>query len=146
MRYIHTKNIIHRDLKPENILIFDKDTIKLSDFGWAVRSSKRRKTFCGTIDYLSPEIVGRKEYGEKTDMWMIGVLAFELVAGGAPFDSPSRPETACKIKSLNYTFPNHFSNDLRDFVRKLLTIDTNKRMCEAEALIHPWILNNTPKM
>jgi aurora kinase len=78
-------NIIHRDLKPENILICEDDVIKLSDFGWAIHSTKARKTFCGTIDYICPEIFNSRSYDTALDMWTIGVLAFELTAGYAPF-------------------------------------------------------------
>jgi serine/threonine protein kinase len=54
MKYLHDLNIIHRDLKPENILLCSNDIVKLSDFGWSVHTTKSRKTFCGTIDYICP--------------------------------------------------------------------------------------------
>lgn len=63
IKYCHSKHIIHRDIKPENILIGLKDTLKIADFGWAVHApSSRRDTFCGTLDYLPPEMVVNKKY------------------------------------------------------------------------------------
>ena len=63
IQYCHAKHIIHRDIKPENILIGLKDTLKIADFGWAVHApTSRRETFCGTLDYLPPEMVMSKKY------------------------------------------------------------------------------------
>ena len=85
MKHLHSLQIIHRDLKPENILICDGNVAKLTDFGWSVHTSKTRKTFCGTIDYICPEIIRRENYTTDLDLWTVGVLAFELVKGKAPF-------------------------------------------------------------
>ena len=90
MRHLHQMDIIHRDLKPENILICDGNVAKLSDFGWSVHTSKTRKTFCGTIDYICPEILNRTPYDTNLDLWTIGVLAFELCSGRAPFEALTR--------------------------------------------------------
>ena len=122
MKHIHSLGIIHRDLKPENILICDGNVAKLTDFGWAVHTSKDRKTFCGTIDYIGPEILRREGYTSVVDLWTIGVLAFELSAGEAPFQSNNREITSKRIKVLNYTTPEHFSPELVDFVKRLLTL------------------------
>ena len=62
---MHSKNIMHRDIKPENLLIGHNGELKLADFGWAVNSKNRRNTFCGTADYLAPEISEDDEYNEK---------------------------------------------------------------------------------
>jgi aurora kinase, other len=142
MRHLHSMNIIHRDLKPENILICDGNVAKLTDFGWSVHTSKHRKTFCGTIDYICPEILNRQPYDTRLDLWTVGVLAFELASGRAPFESSSRHETSRKIKSLEYQFPPHFSPLLIDFVQKMLTVDPRERMTEDQALSHPWITGN----
>ena len=130
MQHIHGLDIIHRDLKPENILVFDDQTIKLSDFGWAVHTSRTRKTFCGTIDYICPEIITRHPYDAKLDMWTIGVLAYELSAGFAPFSAENRGETSKKIRNLDYRLPTHFSPELKDFVSRLLLGEPEKRMSE----------------
>lgn len=90
--------------------------VKLSDFGWAVHTTKNRKTFCGTIDYICPEILNQKPYDGKLDLWTIGVLAYELNAGTAPFQSGDRSQTAIKVKTLDYTMPETFSPELVDFI------------------------------
>jgi aurora kinase, other len=139
MQYLHSLSIIHRDLKPENILLCSNDVVKLSDFGWSIHTTKNRKTFCGTIDYICPEIITRNQYDGKLDLWTIGVLAYELNAGRAPFESASRNDTARKIRAIDYELPEHFSPELVDFIRRLLVFDPALRMNEEEALSHPYI-------
>ncbi|CAG8629762.1 4027_t:CDS:2 [Racocetra persica] len=79
LNYIHRKHIIHRDIKPENLLIDLNDEIKIRDFGW-------RKTFCGILDYLPPEMIEGKEYDEKIDIWSLGVLCYELLTSTVTFE------------------------------------------------------------
>ena len=70
--YCHEKHIIHRDIKPENILIGLNDTLKIADFGWSVHApSSRRKTFCGTLDYLPPEMVANQKHDSRCDVLLI---------------------------------------------------------------------------
>ena len=89
---MHSKNIIHRDIKPENLLNQDGH-IKLADFGWSVHTpSDRRKTICGTLDYLPPEMVNdsqRQNYDSTVDIWGLGILSYEFVVGRPPFESES---------------------------------------------------------
>ena len=73
--------MIHRDIKPENLLI-SNETIKLADFGWACHApTNKRKTFCGTLDYLPPEMCNSTYYDKTIDIWSIGVLTYELCVG-----------------------------------------------------------------
>ena len=85
--HIQTPAIIHRDIKPENVL-FVKNRLKLADFGWSNMKDRVRTTFCGTPDYLAPEMILEKGHNEKLDVWTLGILTYELVVGKAPF-SPS---------------------------------------------------------
>lgn len=89
--YLHSQNppILHRDLKPENILI-RQDVVKLCDFGWSSLDDQRevRNTYCGTPEYLSPEMILGVGHNEKVDVWSIGVLMYEIVTGWAPFTAP----------------------------------------------------------
>lgn len=75
--YMHSKGIIHRDLKPENILLTKDYTVKLCDFGWAVKlsSQKRRRSVCGTVEYMAPEIYLAEVQTEKTDVWALGIIS-----------------------------------------------------------------------
>ena len=86
VNHLHTRypKIIHRDLKPENILIHQGKLI-ISDFGWSSQLKDTRTTFCGTYEYLSPEMINGIEYDEKIDIWSLGVIMFELLTGRTPF-------------------------------------------------------------
>lgn len=83
--YLHRNGIAHRDIKPENVLVWD-GMVKLCDFGWATdcRNSLRR-TFCGTYDYISPEVLENKLHSIEVDIWAIGILTYELLTGTVPF-------------------------------------------------------------
>ncbi len=85
--YLHKKSIIHRDLKPENLLLDRERNIKLCDFGWSAEASvqQKRTTFCGTIDYMAPEMIKNQAHDHTLDIWCLGVLLYEMVHGFAPF-------------------------------------------------------------
>lgn len=112
LEYIHSKNVIHRDIKPENLLR-SFGTIKLADFGWSCHSpSDRRKTACGTLDYMPPEMCrsyGVEVYDHTIDIWSIGVLAYELCVGVPPFEEEDQIETKVRIRQVNFKFPPYCS-------------------------------------
>ena len=90
---MHERSVIHRDLKLENILLDNDNRIKVADFGCAVHSLKnRRRSFCGTVDYLAPEMLMRKCYGRAVDIWSIGVMMYEMAYGKPPFKYNSKKE------------------------------------------------------
>ena len=92
VKALHECKLIHRDIKPENILLSDKGVAKLADFGWSNSfdsDNQSRKTFCGTADYLAPEIIKSIDHDECVDLWCIGILIFELLYGRPPF-SPAK--------------------------------------------------------
>ena len=120
-----------------------QNNIKLCDFGFAVRKDEKRKTYCGTPDYMSPEILLSSHYDESVDVWCLGVLAYELVAGIPPFqEKEGEMSTENKILKLKYETPPGFSKELKDFVHRILQPDPKARMKFKEALSHAWILNN----
>ena len=103
IEFLHTKNIIHRDLKPENILIDSSGHAKLSDFGWSSKLSNnddRRRTFCGTADYISPEMVDGKDYDHTIDIWCCGVMLYEMLNGLPPFTPVGDHEPNAKEKKI----------------------------------------------
>lgn len=84
--FLHENNLIHRDIKPENLLVDVNDNIKLCDFGWCIELEiGNRKTFCGTVEYMAPEVVREIPYDGSIDIWSIGVLLYELLHGYSPF-------------------------------------------------------------
>ncbi|QLQ81191.1 hypothetical protein HG537_0E05460 [Torulaspora globosa] len=142
--FLHQRNIIHRDIKPENILIGFNNVIKLTDFGSSVVSPRgtKRKTLCGTIDYLSPELINSREYDDKVDIWALGVLAYELVVNCPPFEEESKDLTYKRIVSGDLRFPNTISSDAQDLIRKLLRHNAKDRITLQEVKKHPWILKH----
>lgn len=84
--FLHENQLIHRDIKPENCLIDKNDNIKLCDFGWTVEASKgERITFCGTYEYMAPEIIKEVPYNHMIDVWSLGILLYELIHSFSPF-------------------------------------------------------------
>ncbi|KAL7750244.1 hypothetical protein RI367_004417 [Sorochytrium milnesiophthora] len=147
LMYLHSKKVIHRDLKLENILLTGNGTIKLSDFGWSVHSpnESRRTTFCGTLDYLAPEMVEGGSHSNAVDIWSLGVITFELLTGKPPFEDTGNMKTFRRIRLVEYTMPQHISDDAKDFISKLLQHDADKRMSLEEVLEHPWITSLAPQ-
>lgn len=144
---LHEKCIMHRDLKPENVFIAFEHTLKLGDFGWSAHSLRdKQRTYCGTLEYLAPEVAGRMEYGRKIDIWTIGVLVFEMLVGKSPFappeiDKANDREALIKenIRSLNYECPESMSPLAKDFLTKCLQINPDDRWTATQLLCHPWI-------
>jgi aurora kinase len=122
LKYLHKKHIIHRDIKPENILVGIHGEIKISDFGWSVHTpGNRRKTFCGTLDYLPPEMLrGGSEnyYNEKVDLWSLGVLTYEFLCGEAPFED-TQVMTQKRITRCDMTVPNYVSPEAKDLIKRV---------------------------
>ncbi|SMR52709.1 unnamed protein product [Zymoseptoria tritici ST99CH_3D1] len=149
LKYLHKKHVMHRDIKPENILVGMHGEIKISDFGWSVHApNNRRKTMCGTLDYLPPEMIkpGREEnwYTEAVDLWSLGVLTYEFLVGEAPFeDTPVM--TQRRIARGEMTIPPFVSNEARDLIKRLLVLDPEKRLSLEEVEVHPWIIKHCVK-
>lgn len=123
LQYLHRKHVIHRDIKPENILVGIHGEIKISDFGWSVHApNNRRKTLCGTLDYLPPEMIkpGSSDnyYNEKVDLWSLGVLTYEFLVGEAPFeDTPVM--TQRRIARADMQIPKFVSAEAADLIKRV---------------------------
>lgn len=147
VNYLHNQNppIIHRDIKPENIL-FLNESLKVADFGWSNMKDRVRTTFCGTPDYLAPEMVKESGHNEKLDVWTLGVLMYELVIGYAPFSPKTKSKNKKEVHRMleknilnnKPKYPSHVSVQARKLLNKLLEKDPKKRVSCLEALQDPW--------
>ncbi|KAF7677265.1 putative spindle assembly checkpoint kinase like protein [Astathelohania contejeani] len=145
LRHMHKRKVIHRDLKPENILLGSDGQIKLADFGWSVCNvDQNRYTFCGTVEYLAPEIIKNDRHDTTVDLWCLGILTYEFVVGRTPFEIPSRNyrEAYSKIKNLDYAIPSFLSAKAANFISRLLIIIPEDRMKLNEIASHPWIIEH----
>lgn len=119
---------MHRDIKPENLLFDRNNRIKLAgtqfiirDFGWSTVLNKPRKTYCGTVDYLAPEMIDKSGHDEKLDIWCIGVLVYELLTGRTPFLSSTEGVKNTQavydnILNMRIEFPSDFPTLAKSFV------------------------------
>lgn len=143
LAYCHSKKVIHRDIKPENLLLDAKGNIKIADFGWSVHApNSRRGTMCGTLDYLSPEMIEGALHDDKVDLWSLGVLTYEFLVGKPPFEAESNNETYKRITKVDVKFPTHVSTEAKDMISRLLRKVPSQRLSLAEVMDHPWIKNN----
>eukprot|EP01069_Polyplicarium_translucidae_P012032 Polyplicarium_translucidae@DN4670_c0_g1_i1.p1 len=141
----HRYRILHRDLKPENLLLDSNGILKVADFGWASMlkpfgedHAAPRETFCGTLDYLAPEMVRGDAYGEAVDRWSVGVLLYEFLTGLAPFAARSQSEVFEKILRADVMWPPDIDADGRDLIQRLLRPEPSERLSLQEAAKHPF--------
>ena len=148
INYYNGMNLIHRDIKPENILISSKNkennypNIKICDFGMSkiVEKQAIQNKVVGSLYYIAPEVLNRN-YNEKCDLWSCGVIMYFLLTKKIPFYSTFNDEIIDLIKKGVYdkTPLEKLSNNCKDLLEKLLTLDVNKRISVKECLQHPWI-------
>ena len=145
VNFLHQNNIIHRDIKPENILFGENNLLKLCDFGWAKEINvNNRITFCGTMEYMAPEIVGSENYDFSVDIWSLGILLYELIMGHSPFRSQKDRNIVTNIKKHDLVFDKNknISKECIDLINGLLDANPNKRLKLKDIFVHPFIINN----
>jgi serine/threonine protein kinase len=127
--YLHRHDVIYRDLKPENILLGHDGHIKLTDFGLSKKGitsvggkgeGQTATTFCGTPEYLAPEIITGIGHGKAVDWWSVGILFFEMLNGKPPFSSQNRNQLYINTIKGQITWPEGISDNARDLLSKLL--------------------------
>jgi p70 ribosomal S6 kinase len=128
--HLHTNGIMHRDLKPENILLDPDGHAMLTDFGLAKQfdENKRSNSMCGTIEYMSPEIVLGKGHDKAADWWSVGILLFEMLTGKPPFIGGNRQKIQQKIVKDKMKLPAILSSDAHSLLKGLLQKDPSKRL------------------
>ena len=141
LQYLHHFNppIIHRDIKPENLLLNEGGRILLADFGWSNFSDGDvRKTFCGTPEYLAPEMLLKKGHDTKVDIWSVGILMFELLAGYSPFVAKNNQELYTNIRRIKIQWPKDMPPLAKNLISKILKLNPLDRPSFEEILEHQW--------
>ncbi|EIW82604.1 kinase-like protein [Coniophora puteana RWD-64-598 SS2] len=131
LEYMHGKDVIHRDLKPENLLFDESYRIKIADFGTGKLlnpDDNPTNTFVGTAQYISPELLEKNESSKSSDLWALGCIVYQMIAGRFAFSALTNYLTMQKIKTLDYTFPEGFDPAAQDLVSKLLVRDPLQRL------------------
>lgn len=127
LAYIHSKGIMHRDLKLENLLLDEGNWLKLCDFGWCTDQGSMRKTFCGTYEYMAPELVLNMHYSNKVDIWALGILTYELLHGYSPFKGYGSKAILRNIKKGVFNFGSFVEPEARWFISSCLWNDPSER-------------------
>ena len=154
IKYFHSKGIVHRDLKLDNIMISGYESgditelkVKLIDFGMSKLTQGNKKinlsTYCGTIDFIAPEVLEGTNYDQKCDIWSIGVIAFFLLSGVPPFMGKDEVEIERNISSCNFGFEKPIwktiSKDAKSWIDKMLELRPADRFSPEKALAHVWL-------
>ena len=155
IKYFHSKGIVHRDLKPDNIIVLGYDTddvsdlrIKLIDFGMSKFTKKGNKkinlsTYCGTIDFIAPEVFEGTGYDQSCDIWSIGVIAYFMLSGTPPFLGKDERQIQSNIITCNYSFSHHIwstiSGKAQEWLDGMLELNPQDRFTPDQALDHIWL-------
>jgi len=138
LEYLHSNGVLYRDLKPENLLLTNEGHICMTDFGISKQGFKsdddRTATFCGTPEYLAPEILEGSRYGKGVDWWSLGTLMYEMLTGLPPFYAQDIQTMYNKIMTAKLEFPDYISPDACSLLSQLLERDPIKRIPDAKSI------------
>ena len=146
LKYLYKYNIIHRDLKPQNLLISNCGDIKISDFGFAKEYdniNNLKNTYCGSPLYMAPEILHYKKYDNKSDLWSVGIIIYEMITGKPPYHVKNFYQLIKLIDKENIILPTKFKSyisiELQKLLASLLVKEPNNRICCNDFFSNKWL-------
>jgi myosin-light-chain kinase len=154
VQFMHHNNFLHLDLKPFNIVFAQKKddySLRIIDFGLARELSEGSRSvrigMCGTVEYMSPEVMNCTEATPASDCWGVGVIAYQLLSGGiSPFFAINRFRTMARVLDCDYSLDqpelSKTSSEAKDFISLLLLRDPRERLDADQCLAHPWLLDD----
>ncbi|XP_053719287.1 protein kinase C theta type isoform X2 [Synchiropus splendidus] len=131
LQFLHSKGVIYRDLKLDNVLLDSEGHIKIADFGMCKENmllESRTATFCGTPDYIAPEILLGQKYNNSVDWWSFGVLVYEMLIGQSPFHGRDEEQLFQSIRTDNPLYPRWLTKDSKDILVKLFVREPEERL------------------
>jgi len=130
LEHLHQNGIIYRDLKPENIMLDSRGHVKLTDFGCIKESTDEELsfTFCGTVEYMAPEILNRSGHGKEVDWWSFGILIHDMLTGAPPFTGNNRKIITERVVKGKLQLKKYLTPNAKDILKKLLSRQVEKRL------------------